>query len=270
MTTQLLQNVYQIRNGDAIPLKVEVQTELADSSFQDLYALGMAKFEQGRPFIHINSVGCLRMGEATRFVDVYYDVKRDQRWAVAQLPHLHFKTMYALDEDGFEVPSFPPSGAGALSAVAMMAEDMYEVPLNLFENAGWYVYALLQPRTTEVYILAISPDECMLLPIPNQYDSGKMCMGAQFEPGIEGLLERMSNTVESFLASLWNQDLYSDYKQSRMQKLFRFKDGVYQGLRQPEDSDIMSSYDYIKSLLIGFGPNQALTAVIEEIQKELR
>lgn len=155
----------------------------------------------------------------------YHIVKTaTETYCVMALTHLNLTAPYKLEEDGMLRPQFDdrsgenptmqlqwPAPSGMM---LVFAARMYVSPYGI----GW------QTRYKDAcYLLAMdSKFISYLLPLPNLYDTGYMCMG-EYDGNASNAQDSFKKAFQQLMASSWNADLYSDTKRKLVNKLMSFK-----------------------------------------------
>jgi len=146
-----------------------------------------------------------------------------ETFAVMTLPSLNLTTPWKMDSDGLMRPLFddasgenpsmqlawPPSPGMAL----VFAARIYTI------DAG----RVATRYKDACYLLAMdSSFKSFLLPLPNLFDTGYMCMG-EFDgtdATIHGAFQKAYNQLQH---SKWNADLYSSDRKSKVKQMMAFK-----------------------------------------------
>lgn len=257
-------NIYKYSNGQFVQMGYVEEPVSPDHANSLLDNHAFARFSQVTPFLR---VGPLANGnDFLRSPYAYYDVENAKTWITGEVMKLHFKASYELlevgNEETVEIPTFQSNNSSIRAVHANLVvqprEEFYEFHTAVFRP--YRLFAMCNLHTSEVYLILINANSARLLPIPNQYDNGKICMGDAYRPP-EGCLDRLNTSMESLLSSVWNTDLFGDWKQSKFNEMFRFKNG----LQVPTDWD----ETWIKDRTLNFGPSPLLQKLIEQIQRKV-
>lgn len=155
----------------------------------------------------------------------YHIVKSGtETYCVMTLPHLNLTAPYKLESDGLLRPQFGDRTGqnpamqlqwpAPSDMMLVFAARMYTSPY----STGW------QTRYKDAcYLLAMdSKFISYLLPLPNLYDTGYMCMG-EYDGSANNVQDSFKKAFQQLMASHWNADLYSDNKRKLVNKLMSFK-----------------------------------------------
>jgi len=201
--------------------------------------MGRKTFFEMHPLIETPSTTC-RGNPQRSAIRGFLDTRECHLWSFCSLKYLKFTCAWKIDNDGFETPKFLANSerhdAAVIDAQAVNPGYVWAVP------AGHDLILLFNHATKQphLYIYVQEQKEVFMLPIPNQYEDGSLCLG-EYHNAIEGLSfeETAEYMANLFMSSIWNKDLFSEAKTKPCAQLFRWKEGSYQ---VPADGSYTNKY----------------------------
>ncbi len=143
-------------------------------------------------------------------------------YAVIRLPFLTLNCPWVIGSDKLMRPNFgDTSGESPTMPIKWPAPTGMTLVFaaRIYQGSG-----LSESRAKDsCYLLALDKSfNCFLLPLPNLYDSGYLCMG-QFDGVTHSVHGAFELAYRQFIQSKWNADLYSSERKAKVDKMMAFK-----------------------------------------------